>query len=763
MVDFKEIDSKDLDHIGKGLVSSSLHPISMSLKVASLFKELSEINLSHRTSLLVQYESFTQTVINLVDDFPSDQIALMFLEERDNNGNSAISIAVSSENAAFMSHPRITRIFDHMWSVSDFMMTESLGSSTRLTLFLLLLRNPFAFFRLPRGKFFVRALNYVFFVMFFSYTVSFKSDGLHSDFFPWELLTYWQAAAFLLSEVDEFKNSGPDYFKSDWNKIDIMIYTGFIGLVFARISALIHPEFPHGGPAHDPNWAIFFDMCVFCVTVLLWVRLLYIFIAHPTLGPLQRTIFSMIHDIRNFFFIMVIFWTGFSLAFWFLLASEDDIIGRFNNFNSSLLAMFLAMVGDFDVKIFFVIEDVTLKRFCIALYCVYLILSLIVLLNLLVAMMSDTYSDVQNDSVSAFLLGKSTLVYEYDEIEHSLPPPFSNLVWLIAFPIYTYQVFKTVKLEKTNPPSGALPLQPEDEEAGLAELVSRQMDHADIEVFRPLLKQRHYVSLLEETKNFIPWVCQLCYHKNTEPSFLNVLKYLINRDPTTSKMSIVLLSPNYRMCNNCNRIRRPASHFNIVSMEVSYILFLVFLWLPLIVILAIPSTFENAKFALKARWANHRASLNDMFHFDHLMKLKHAKKIGKRGSSETSFARQHWVANNFVDGHVTDIPGHISVIKGKITTARNILEGKHISMDRMNSDLAHYASSGALGEGELERLMSTHGSTMDLLGNSLVREESMGLVDLMHDIGSDLARLSRERRFGALDEGTELNLDSDYE
>merc|ERR1719510_2348566 len=78
------------------------------------------------------------------------------------------------------------------------------------------------------------------------------------------------------------------------------------------------------------------------------------------------------------------------------------------------------------------------------LFALYLLLTAIVLINLLIAMMSDTYQRIQQDSDIEWKKGRTTLIRNMHRTTASPPPINSITTWSL----YLYQIYRRRQKKK---------------------------------------------------------------------------------------------------------------------------------------------------------------------------------------------------------------------------------------------------------------------------------------------------------------------------
>jgi len=84
---------------------------------------------------------------------------------------------------------------------------------------------------------------------------------------------------------------------------------------------------------------------------------------------------------------------------------------------------FFTIIGDYS----YAMDTMDKTYLGVVLLAIYALISQIMLVNLLIAMMGDTYSDVKDNSDKEWRFYRYVIVYEY-KTNSSLPPPFNLLV-----------------------------------------------------------------------------------------------------------------------------------------------------------------------------------------------------------------------------------------------------------------------------------------------------------------------------------------------
>jgi len=213
--------------------------------------------------------------------------------------------------------------------------------------------------------------------------------------------------------------------------MDAVILSGFIIIIILRCIAV-------GIASSSLNYAshilLIFNM------IFSYIRLLGVFSASLIMGPLLFAVIAMLRDILKFIIFVSIFVLSFTWAFmaitnehfkdtndelWVSKYPDGPVLlpiwGIFSEFSSSLLWMNqIDIVGP-------------------VLLALYLLFVQILLINLLIAMMNDSYSRIRDNADIEWKFSRFSLILEY-EAASALPPPIS--VFQILFEIITFIICK---------------------------------------------------------------------------------------------------------------------------------------------------------------------------------------------------------------------------------------------------------------------------------------------------------------------------------
>lgn len=215
----------------------------------------------------------------------------------------------------------------------------------------------------------------------------------------------------------------------------------------------------------DPYDPMFISEGMFgAANIFSFLKLVHIFSVHPHLGPLQISLGRMVFDIIKFFFIytwvVFAFGCGMNQLLWYYsqkdyelcfsdsvtkdvassremnlkIISELDkehscsIWRRFSNLFETSQTLFWASFGLVDLLNFELSGIKEFTRFWgMLMFGSYSIINVVVLLNLLIAMMSDSYQVISSGRDTEWKFARSKLWITYFDNTNGVPPPF-NLI-----------------------------------------------------------------------------------------------------------------------------------------------------------------------------------------------------------------------------------------------------------------------------------------------------------------------------------------------
>ncbi|XP_072030246.1 transient-receptor-potential-like protein [Amphiura filiformis] len=189
----------------------------------------------------------------------------------------------------------------------------------------------------------------------------------------------------------------------------------------------------------DP--ALLGDALFGVATVLSFLALLRDFVVVAFVGTLRVSFGKMISDVVRFLILFIFVWISFALGMTQLYTTYDIIESAicydhedkcipspFKTLSDSLGALFWSLFNAIDEESMRIEPDYKIT-FAVgeALYAIYLVVVVVVMFNALIAMMSNTYTRVEENSEVEWKVARTNLMAKYMTTGATLPPPY-NLI-----------------------------------------------------------------------------------------------------------------------------------------------------------------------------------------------------------------------------------------------------------------------------------------------------------------------------------------------
>uniref|UniRef100_A0A8C5PEN0 Ion transport domain-containing protein n=1 Tax=Leptobrachium leishanense TaxID=445787 RepID=A0A8C5PEN0_9ANUR len=291
------------------------------------------------------------------------------------------------------------------------------------------------FFNAPVVKFYYNVVSYIGFLWLFAYVIM-------SDFqtYPsWkEYLLYIWVFSLLSEEIRQvWIPIATQYFSQFWNQADMLALVFFIvGLIYIFLfSRLVHKDTVYLGRVF-----LSVDFMIFTFGIM------HIFAVSRVLGPKMIILRRMIKDVFFFLFLLAIWIVSYGVAKQSILVINETRLHWI--FRNVLYEPYLALFGQIPTAVDGLNFDSTKcsengtvpslpkcvfndgsgnalfpEWLTIILTCLYILFANILLLNLLIAMLSYTFGDVESHADQVWKFYCFGLIREYNE-RPSAPPPF---------------------------------------------------------------------------------------------------------------------------------------------------------------------------------------------------------------------------------------------------------------------------------------------------------------------------------------------------
>ncbi|CAM9653004.1 unnamed protein product [Ectocarpus sp. 4 AP-2014] len=282
---------------------------------------------------------------------------------------------------------------------------------------------PNSYYQVPAMRFLLDFVAYVVMIAALGHFVLFHSTrgGAVGEDGAWHREITWAegsfATIFIFSggfrEAREMWKDIDRYFKDQWNVLDVL------GLLCLSIGLVIR----------GVDWTSPWGTAFYALSAPLFVsRVLFFAQVLPFQGPMIKVICRMTTTLLKFGFVMVVVMIGFAMALHVLYHDVDS-------FGTTFLALFKAMLGDVDFFNDIATDQYDNDSVATVLLVVYLFVVTIVLLNLLVAILSTSHAEVQDNVKVEVKVSKARVVEHYQWVveHHVLPAPFNVLQKVLSW------------------------------------------------------------------------------------------------------------------------------------------------------------------------------------------------------------------------------------------------------------------------------------------------------------------------------------------
>lgn len=313
--------------------------------------------------------------------------------------------------------------------------------------------------RIPIIKFMSYLCSHIFFIILLIYTIVFPSIKLYEYTSNLPLWNEWLLFLWLIGIlVSDIINPSD---KSGLGGIKVLILTiGFTAVIVHIIVNILDAFVFHRNQLLlDEIWNVHYLDTLYIRNQLLAVSMLLSFIEflnflifHPLFGPWGVIIQQLIQDLLRFLAILSIFLAGFTLH---ICAIYQPVYRAPDSWNMTSLPIgrdFLKPGKSFEMlfyALFGLVEPDTMPPMHLSpdfakiimklVFGVYMMVTVIVLINLLIAMMSNTYQRIEAQSDIEWKFGRAKLIRNMNRTL-STPSPI-NL--LLGIPIIFYHKIKT--------------------------------------------------------------------------------------------------------------------------------------------------------------------------------------------------------------------------------------------------------------------------------------------------------------------------------
>uniref|UniRef100_A0A1A7WAF4 Transient receptor potential cation channel, subfamily C, member 4 n=1 Tax=Iconisemion striatum TaxID=60296 RepID=A0A1A7WAF4_9TELE len=426
----------------------------------SEYEELSQQCKQFAKDLLDQTRSSRELemILNYKDD-------TNLLDEEGNNDLARLKLAIKYHQKEFVAQPNCQQLLASRWYDEFPGWRRRHWAGKFITcVFIGLLYPAFAlcyliapksryglFIRKPFIKFICHTASYLTFLFLLllasQHIVSTEQDrqdrqGPAPTTVEWMILPW--VLGFIWAEIKQMWDGGfQDYVHDWWNLMDFVMNS----LYLATISLKIVAYTKYSGTKPRNQWEMWHPTlvaeAVFAIAnIFSSLRLISLFTANSHLGPLQISLGRMLLDILKFLFIyclvLLAFANGLNQLYFYYETKASEERGKckgircveqnnaFSTLFETLQSLFWSIFGLISLYVTNVDADHQFTEFVGAtMFGTYNIISLVVLLNMLIAMMNNSYQHIADHADIEWKFARTKLWMSYFEEGATLPAPFN--------------------------------------------------------------------------------------------------------------------------------------------------------------------------------------------------------------------------------------------------------------------------------------------------------------------------------------------------
>uniref|UniRef100_A0A915J1H8 Transient receptor ion channel domain-containing protein n=1 Tax=Romanomermis culicivorax TaxID=13658 RepID=A0A915J1H8_ROMCU len=395
-----------------------------------------------------------------------------------------LKLAIKYEQKQFVSHPHCQQLLTSIWFQGFPGRRESSSMINILVTTLLIFAWPFIaliyiiyprskigqMVRSPYMKFLYYSTSFSCFLLLLTLaTVEDYRSNMEDDVsdnrtmnrgpppsFVEVLIIFW-VFGMLWSEMKQLWDEGFNkYLHQWWNLLDFIMIALYLCTFSLRTIAYLRFHTKYVNLANLPRqdwWSgepmLIAESLFAIANVFSFARIIYLFQTSPYLGPLQISLGCMLIDIGKFFVIFFLILTSFAIGlvqlYWYYGKSvhcpvdasincKKEAFSSISNSYTTLLWSLFSITKPEDT-------DVVEKHYFTQLagrgmYIAYHVTSIIVLLNMLIAMMSHSFQNINDHADLEWKFHRTKLWLSYFDEGSSLPAPFNLVVspkWMVYF------------------------------------------------------------------------------------------------------------------------------------------------------------------------------------------------------------------------------------------------------------------------------------------------------------------------------------------
>ncbi|KJH52965.1 ankyrin repeat protein [Dictyocaulus viviparus] len=442
----------DLMVCGKGhdneplqeFILQSPAPIDTAVKLSALYRDMSEKE-KERAKDLSNVAVFSENMaVELLGITATEYNAAILLKAKDNRGRPLLDVLIENEQKEVVSYASVQRYLTEIWTAR---VDWSFGKTVAFSLFVLICPPAWFYFSLPLDsrigrapiiKFVCHIVSHVYFTVLLTVVVlnithkMYEVTSVIPNPVEW-LLLLWLSG----NLVSELSNVGGG---SGLGIVKVLILVLSAAAIAVHVLAFLLPavvmtHLDNDEKLHFVRTMLYLKNQLFAFALLFaFVEFLDFLTVHHLFGPWAIIIRDLMYDLARFLVILLLFVAGFTLHPAYQPLDEDSAeLMRLASPEQTLEMLFFSLFGLVEpdsMPPLHLVPDFA-KIILKLLFGIYMMVTLIVLINLLIAMMSDTYQRIQAQSDKEWKFGRAILIRQMNK-RGATPSPINMLTKLFV-------------------------------------------------------------------------------------------------------------------------------------------------------------------------------------------------------------------------------------------------------------------------------------------------------------------------------------------
>uniref|UniRef100_W6NCU1 Ankyrin domain containing protein n=1 Tax=Haemonchus contortus TaxID=6289 RepID=W6NCU1_HAECO len=425
-------------------------PIDTAVKLSALYRDMSEKE-KERAKDLSNVAVFSENMaVELLGITATEYNAAILLKAKDNRGRPLLDVLIENEQKEVVSYASVQRYLTEIWTAR---VDWSFGKTVAFSLFVLICPPAWFYFSLPLDsrigrapiiKFVCHIVSHVYFTVLLTVVVlnithkMYEVTSVIPNPVEW-LLLLWLSG----NLVSELSNVGGG---SGLGIVKVLILVLSAAAIAVHVLAFLLPavamtHLDNDEKLHFARTMLYLKNQLFAFALLFaFVEFLDFLTVHHLFGPWAIIIRDLMYDLARFLVILLLFVAGFTLHVTSIfqpayqpLDEDSAELMRLSSPEQTLEMLFFSLFGLVEpdsMPPLHLVPDFA-KIILKVLFGIYMMVTLIVLINLLIAMMSDTYQRIQAQSDKEWKFGRAILIRQMNK-RSATPSPINMLTKLFV-------------------------------------------------------------------------------------------------------------------------------------------------------------------------------------------------------------------------------------------------------------------------------------------------------------------------------------------